>query len=113
MVDFATALDVDTDVVVEAAVGMGEALTEDGIISPELATLIGEQWGYTVEVEQPAAPEPEPEPAPEPAPVAVVAADSGRARTDRRGARTGPGHARRACAASPPKARRCGPRSSL
>ncbi len=71
---FATALDVDADVVVEAATGMGEALTEDGTISPELATLIGEQWGYTVEVEAaPPAPEPEPEPEPEPAPVAVAA----------------------------------------
>ena len=71
--DFATALDVDADVVIDAAAGMGEELAEGGTVSPELAVLIGEQWGYTVRVEVPPAPIAEPEPEPEPEPVVVAA----------------------------------------
>jgi translation initiation factor IF-2 len=65
VVGFATALDTDAEVVVSAAAGLGEEVAEDGILSPELAVLIGEQWGYTVTVEEPEVAE-EPPPAPEP-----------------------------------------------
>ena len=72
--DFATALDTDADVVIGAAAGMGETLAEGDVVSPTLAVLIGEQWGYTVEVETaPVAAEPEPEPEPEPVDVPVAA----------------------------------------
>ncbi|MGD0111661.1 MAG: translation initiation factor IF-2 [Armatimonadota bacterium] len=76
---FATGLDTDAEVIVNAAAGMGEEVKEDGILSSELAVLIGEQWGYTVKVEEPEvveeAPVPEPEPIaePEPEPVAEKA----------------------------------------
>jgi translation initiation factor IF-2 len=63
---FATALDTDAANVISAAANLGETVGEDDEISPELALLIGEQWGYTVEVE---VPEPPPE---EPAPVEAV-----------------------------------------
>jgi translation initiation factor IF-2 len=73
--DFATALDVEAEVVVEAAAGMGEVISDQDVVAPELATLIGEQWGYAVEVEPaPMVTEPEPEPEPEPVAVAVPAA---------------------------------------
>jgi translation initiation factor IF-2 len=73
---FATALDTDSENVVSAAVDIGEEVTEASEIAPELAVLIGEQWGYTVEVEVPEVeeePPPEPELEPEPA-LAEVAA---------------------------------------
>lgn len=79
---FATGLDTDAEVIVNAAAGMGEEVKEDGILSSELAVLIGEQWGYTVKVEEPEvveeAPVPEPEPIaePEPEPVAEKASSS-------------------------------------
>ena len=51
--EFATALDTDAENIVAAAAGMGETVKEGDIISPELASLIGEQWGYVVEIEMP------------------------------------------------------------
>ncbi|UCC67334.1 MAG: translation initiation factor IF-2 [Armatimonadota bacterium] len=53
---FATALDTDADNVISAAEGLGETVSEEEPIAPELAVLIGEQWGYTVDVEVPEAP---------------------------------------------------------
>jgi len=50
---FATALDTDPENVITAAAGLGETVTEDDRISSELALLIGEQWGYTIHIEQP------------------------------------------------------------
>ncbi len=69
---FATALDTDAENVIAAAEGLGEAVTEADPIGPELAVLIGEQWGYTVEVEVPELP-PEKPPAEEAEPVEVEA----------------------------------------
>jgi translation initiation factor IF-2 len=51
--DFATALDTDSENVVKAATELGEEVSGTSEIAPELAVLIGEQWGYTVEVEVP------------------------------------------------------------
>jgi translation initiation factor IF-2 len=65
---FASALDTDADNVITAAEGLGETVTEADPIAPELAVLIGEQWGYTVEVEVPELPPEEP-PAEEAEPV--------------------------------------------
>jgi len=65
---FASALDTDADNVIAAAEGLGETVTEADPIAPELAVLIGEQWGYTVEVEVPELPPEEP-PAEEAEPV--------------------------------------------
>ncbi len=62
---FATALDTEAEAVVKAAEGLGEKIGEGDVMPPELATLIGEQWGYVVEVEQPLVVEPEIEPEPE------------------------------------------------
>ncbi|MCJ7822862.1 MAG: translation initiation factor IF-2, partial [Armatimonadetes bacterium] len=59
---FASALDTDADNVIAAAEGLGETVTEADPIAPELAVLIGEQWGYTVEVEVPEVLPEEPEP---------------------------------------------------
>ncbi len=53
---FAAALDTDADNVISAAEGLGETVGEGEPIAPELATLIGEQWGYEVEVEVPEVP---------------------------------------------------------
>ena len=62
--DFAAAMDTDAGNIVKAAADLGEMIGEDATIPPELAILIGEQWGYTVEVEEPevieAAPAPQP-----------------------------------------------------
>lgn len=71
--EFATALDTDAKNVISAATSLGESVNEEDCISPELAVLIGEQWGYRVEVE---APEPEEaaEEAPPPEAEAPVAA---------------------------------------
>jgi translation initiation factor IF-2 len=80
VVEFATVLDMDAENVVSAAESFGEAVTEDGYLSSELATLIGEQWGYAVQVEAPAEeeapaePEPEPVAVAEPVPAAAPAA---------------------------------------
>ncbi len=66
--DFATALDSEAHNIVQAAADLGETISEDDILSTELALLIGEQWGYVIEIEQPEvvkAPEPEFEPEPE------------------------------------------------
>jgi translation initiation factor IF-2 len=64
---YATVLDTDAENVISAAATLGETVTEDDLISAELALLIGELWGYTIQIEQieppPAAPPPEPEPA--------------------------------------------------
>jgi translation initiation factor IF-2 len=62
--DFATALDTDAENIVRAAAELGEVVGEDAIIPSELAVLIGEQWGYSVDVVEPevveeAAPTPE------------------------------------------------------
>jgi translation initiation factor IF-2 len=68
---FATALDTDAENVVSAAAALGEEVGEQDSISPELALLIGEQWGYTVKVREPEVVEqapPEPEPVVEPLP---------------------------------------------
>jgi len=70
--DFATALDTDAENVVQAAADFGEEVDAEATIAAELAALIGEQWGYTVEIEEPEvvveepveAPEAEPEPVP-------------------------------------------------
>jgi translation initiation factor IF-2 len=72
VVEFATVLDMDAENVVSAAEGFGETVAQDGHLSSELATLIGEQWGYTVQVEAPPVEEVTPEPEPEPEVVAVA-----------------------------------------
>ncbi len=64
--DFATAMDTDAENISKAAADMGEEIAEDSTIPPELAVLIGEQWGYVVEVEETAAPAPPPPPVAEP-----------------------------------------------
>jgi translation initiation factor IF-2 len=51
--EFATALDTDGENIVRAAGELGEDIAEGQIIPSELAILIGEQWGYTVEIEEP------------------------------------------------------------
>ncbi|MFB3881019.1 MAG: translation initiation factor IF-2 [Armatimonadota bacterium] len=62
--EFATALDTDAENIVRAAAELGETVGEGDIIPSELATLIGEQWGYSLHIEEP---EPvEQPPAPEP-----------------------------------------------
>jgi translation initiation factor IF-2 len=63
---FATALDTDAENVVSAASSLGEEVGESDSISAELAVLIGEQWGYTVNIEEPEVVEVAPPPAPEP-----------------------------------------------
>ena len=69
---FAAALDTDGENVIAAAEGLGETVAEGDPIGPELAVLIGEQWGYTVEVEVPEVPPEEP-PAEEAEPAEVEA----------------------------------------
>ncbi len=59
---FATALDTDAENIMKAAAELGESISDDAVVPTELATLIGEQWGYTVEIEEPEVVE-EPEPA--------------------------------------------------
>jgi len=61
--DFATALDTDAANVISAAANMGEEVSAEHLVSPELALLIGEQWGYTISIER-VEREPEAEPAP-------------------------------------------------
>ena len=51
--DFAAALDTDADNVMHEASSLGEAVGENDSVSAELAVLIGEQWGYSIEVEEP------------------------------------------------------------
>jgi translation initiation factor IF-2 len=68
--DFAAALDTDGENIVRAAADLGESVSESDILSTDLALLIGEQWGYTINIEQPEVVE---EPVPEPE-VAVPAA---------------------------------------
>ena len=64
-VEFATALDTDAGNIVKAASDLGESIGEGGVVPTELALLIGEQWGYTIEIEEAEiveeAPEAEPE----------------------------------------------------
>ena len=65
--EFATALDTEAPNIVQAAADLGEQVSESDFLSTDLALLIGEQWGYTIAIEQPevvAAPEPEPVAAP-------------------------------------------------
>ena len=61
--EFATALDTDAANVISAAANMGEEVSAEHLVSPELALLIGEQWGYTISIER-VEREPEAEPAP-------------------------------------------------
>jgi len=78
--DFAAVLDTDAENVISAATGLGETVTEEDPIAPELAVLIGEQWGYTVEVEVPEPAEEEAPPAEgEPEAVAVEAEEAAEA----------------------------------
>jgi len=63
---FATALDTDADNVISAAAAIGETVGEGDQIAAELAALIGEQWGYTVTIEEPEGAQAPPAPAPEP-----------------------------------------------
>ncbi len=82
VIAFATALDTDAENVVSAASSLGEEVGESDSISSELAVLIGEQWGYTVHVEEPEVVEVAPPPAPEPvaeAPAAQPAEKAARA----------------------------------
>jgi translation initiation factor IF-2 len=51
--DFATALDTDAENIVKAAGELGESIGEDAVVPTELAMLIGEQWGYEIEIEEP------------------------------------------------------------
>ncbi len=51
--DFATALDTDAENIVRAAADLGEAISDTTAVPAELAILIGEQWGYTIEIEEP------------------------------------------------------------
>ncbi len=51
--EFATALDTDAENIVKAAAELGESISEEAVLPTELATLIGEQWGYTIEIEEP------------------------------------------------------------
>jgi translation initiation factor IF-2 len=48
--DFAALLDTEAAKVSAAASALGETVSEHDIIAPELAILIGEQWGYHVKV---------------------------------------------------------------
>jgi translation initiation factor IF-2 len=75
--DFATALDTDAENIVKAAGDMGESIEETSVIPTELAILIGEQWGYELEIEEPEiveAPPAEPEAPAVVAPVATAEA---------------------------------------
>jgi len=61
--DFATALDSEAENIVKAARDLGESLAEGDVMSSDLALLIGEQWGYVIEIEEPeVVEESEPEP---------------------------------------------------
>ncbi len=62
--DFAAALDTDAANIVSAAADAGETIEENSTIPTELAILIGEQWGYTVEIIEPEKVEEAPAPAP-------------------------------------------------
>jgi len=78
--DFAAALDTDAENIAKAAADLGETISADAIIPSELATLIGEQWGYTIQIEEPeiveeAPPAPEPSPAEEEVPEAAKGAE--------------------------------------
>jgi translation initiation factor IF-2 len=50
---FATALDTDAENIVRAAAELGESISEQAVVPTELALLIGEQWGYTIQIEEP------------------------------------------------------------
>ncbi len=50
---FATALDTDVENIIKAAAELGESIGEDAVVPSELALLIGEQWGYTLDIEEP------------------------------------------------------------
>ncbi len=66
--DFATALDTDAENIVKAAAELGESIEENAVVPTELAVLIGEQWGYAVQIEEPEVVEEPAEPAEEEAP---------------------------------------------
>jgi len=51
--DFAAALDTDAENIVKAAIDLGESIAADSVVPSELALLIGEQWGYMIEIEEP------------------------------------------------------------
>jgi len=51
--DFAAALDMDAENVIAAAREIDDSAIEGDVISPEVAILICEQWGYAVEIEEP------------------------------------------------------------
>ncbi len=73
VIDFATAMDTDSANIVKAAADLGEVISEDSTVPSELAVLIGEQWGYTIEVEEPEVVEAPPSPAVEEPPAVVEA----------------------------------------
>ena len=50
--EFASALDTEAENIVKAASDLGESIAEDSVVPSELALLIGEQWGYTIEIEE-------------------------------------------------------------
>jgi translation initiation factor IF-2 len=85
--DFATALDTEADNITRAAADLGETIAEGAIIPSELATLIGEQWGYTIEIEEP---EITAEAPPEPAQAEVEAAQAVEAAPPKAPARPAP-----------------------
>jgi translation initiation factor IF-2 len=87
--DFASALDTDAENIAKAAADLGETISEDAVIPSELATLIGEQWGYTIEIEEPEIVEEAPS-APEPAPAEVEAAETAEAAAPKTAAKPAP-----------------------
>jgi translation initiation factor IF-2 len=87
--DFASALDTDAENIARAATDLGETISEDAVIPSELATLIGEQWGYTIEIEEPEIVE-EARAAPEPAPAEVKAAETTEAAAPKAAAKPAP-----------------------
>ena len=63
--EFATVLDTEAGNIVRAASDLGEAIGESDVIPSELAMLIGEQWGYSLHIEEPEPVEEPPVPEPE------------------------------------------------
>jgi translation initiation factor IF-2 len=74
-VDFAAALDTDAENIVKAAADLGESIEENAVVPTELALLIGEQWGYAVQIEEPEVVEEPAEPAEEEAPAEAAAVE--------------------------------------
>jgi len=73
--DFATALDTDAENIVRAASDLGEAIGQNDVIPSELAMLIGEQWGYSLHIEEPEPVEETPAPEPEAIPAETEAVE--------------------------------------